>query len=150
MRFPTKNGVNSFTEKNKRGVGLVKGILFPMFLHLFPSRKHDLWSETEIFFIEYSKYEWAIKIPMSVQNTNWRSKYQMTPSYRVHNTKGEKFAFRPDQNTKGGFKIPTGVSKYQLRYQNTKWNTKKKNLWYYDHWYFDLWYFDTDPNTHCV
>ena len=38
----------------------------------------------------------------------------MTPSYRVHNTKGEKFAFRPDQNTKGGFKIPTGVSKYQI------------------------------------
>ena len=38
----------------------------------------------------------------------------MTPSYRVHNTKGEKFAFRPDQNTKGGFKIPKGVSKYQI------------------------------------
>ena len=40
--FLQKMGSILSLKKNKRGVGLVKGILFPMFLHLFPSRKHDL------------------------------------------------------------------------------------------------------------
>ena len=34
---------------------------------------------------------WAIKIPMSDQNTNEQSKYQQMLSYKVHNTNGQKY-----------------------------------------------------------
>ena len=48
---------------------------------------------------ERSKYQWVIKIPMSDQNTNEQSKYQQMLSYKVHNTNGQKYQQKNDQNT---------------------------------------------------